>query len=253
VTGFAGLRESCRNVIRNGSTQGLRAVPGGGVARVAGGVRRGESVVVIGVARRAGSCGVHTGQWPPRDRMIEGIVGPGDGVVASRTICCREGSSCRRVYWIVGGLPGAQVTAGVAAIGRLDLQIVVVVDVALRTRGHFSCRRHLVRVRQRKTGDAMVEGRISPAGGVVAGGALRDRKTGRNVIWYATAQGLGAVPLRQVASRIATVRRRDPQGVVVIDVTLDTGGGYMSASQREPGDAVIERRHIGPRNGVMAL
>jgi len=154
---------------------------------------------------------------------------------------------------IIRGLPGRQVAAGVAAIGGLNLQIIVVVDVALCAGGDFTGRGHLVRIRKRKTGGAVIEGGARPAGGVVAGGALGHGEAGGDVIRNASAEGLRAVPLRQVAARIAAVVRLNLDRVVVIDVALNAGCGHMRAGQRKTGHAVVERAHVRPGDGVVAL
>ena len=63
---------------------------------------------------------------------------------------------------VVGFLPIGEVAAGIAAIGGSDLQIVVAVDMALRTlhRG--------MRVGQRESRGAVIKGRVVPGGGVMA-------------------------------------------------------------------------------------
>ena len=100
---------------------------------------------------------------------------------------------------IVGLLPGGEVAAGIPAIRGCNLQSVVIVDVALRAGGYFSRRGHLVRVRQRETGGAVIKRRIRPICGVVAGGALRNREACGDMVWYGSAERLRAVPLRKVA------------------------------------------------------
>lgn len=73
-----GRGEACRNVIRNASANGHRALPGRLVAAIAIGIRRREVVVVPDVAVRASnylSCRgqlVRTRQRPARRRVIEG-------------------------------------------------------------------------------------------------------------------------------------------------------------------------------------
>jgi len=154
---------------------------------------------------------------------------------------------------IVRGLPGIQVAAGVAAVRRLDLQIVVVIDVALGALRDFASRRHLVRIRQRETGGAVIESGVRPACGVVARGALGDRESGGDVIGNAAAERLCAVPLRQVAAGVAAIVLLNLQSVIVVDVALDAGRGHVSASQRKSGHRVVEGGHVGPRDGVVTL
>ena len=81
----AGERESRGNVIGHGATEGLRALPGGLMAAVAGGVCGGERVVAIDVAgraRRFGGIGVSAGERPASGAVIELAVGPEQRVVA---------------------------------------------------------------------------------------------------------------------------------------------------------------------------
>lgn len=71
----------------------------------------------------AGSrCGRHVraGESKTRSAVIEGRSRPRDGVVASRTIGRGKGRASSGVCRIIGLLPGRQVAAGVAAIGRLN-------------------------------------------------------------------------------------------------------------------------------------
>jgi len=103
------------------------------------------------------------------------------------------------VRGIVCLLPGSKVAARIAAVRGSDLQIVVVADVALRAGGYFARGCHLVRVRQREAGRAVIERRICPICGVVAGGALRNWEACCNMIRYRSAERLRAVPLRKVA------------------------------------------------------
>jgi len=48
---------------------------------------------------------------------------------------------------VIGLLPGRQVASGIPAVGRLDRQIVIVVDVTVRAGTHLARRGHLVRMR----------------------------------------------------------------------------------------------------------
>lgn len=140
--------EAGGDVIRDVATQSLCAVPlremAGGVAAVGG--LNSEIVVVIDVAVRTGRGGMSACQGEAGDRVIEGVVGPGDGVVAGGTIHSREGSSGGGMRGIVGGLPGGKVTAGIAAISGLNIQSVIVVDVALSAGGDFTSGSELVGV-----------------------------------------------------------------------------------------------------------
>ena len=201
---------------------------------------------------RCGGVGAH--ERETRDAVIEArLVRPGDGIVATRAVGNGERGAGGGVHRVVGGLPIFQVATGVSAIGRLDLQVVVVIDVALRTLRNLPGGSHLVGVGEREARRAVIESGVGPAGGVVASGALRDREAGGDVVRDAPAHRLRAVPLRQVATGIAAVGRRNLQGVIVVDVALDAGRGQVRAGQREPGDAVIKAGHVGPGNGVVTL
>ena len=99
----------------------------------------------------------------------------------------------------------------------------------------------------------MIKSSVRPACGVVARRALRHREASRDVVRDTATEGLRAVPLRQVAAGVAAVRWRDLQGVIVVYVALNAGSSHVGAGQGETGDAVVERRHVGPRDGVVAL
>ena len=203
-----GIREIRGDVVRYVATQCLCAIPRRLVAAHA--VRRSEIVVVVGVALRAGRRGMRANQREARHAVIEaGLVGPGDGVMATGTICDGKRWARSGVNWIIGLLPGSQVATGVAAIRRLSGQVVIVVDVALRAGRDLAGGGHLVRVGQREAGGAVIESCAAPTGGVVAGGALRHGEAGSNVIRYAATQSLRAVPVLQVATGVAAIRRRD--------------------------------------------
>lgn len=146
------------------------------VVQMAGGVsavRRSDLqiVVVIDMARSTGNVGV-----PVRERET------GKGVIEVRcvpTLCCVTVGAVGRgknrsrsgVNGIIGLLPCAQVTTGVAAISGRDLQVVIVIDVA-RSAGNVS-----VAVRQRKSGGAVIELRVEPGvervAGLACGGKIR--------------------------------------------------------------------------------
>ena len=139
-------REAGGDVIGDVSPESLRAGPGRLVAAVAIRICGSEIVIVVHVALSAGRGGMSACQGEAGDRVIEGVVGPGDGVVAGGTIHSREGSSGGGMRGIVGGLPGGKVTAGIAAISGLNIQSVIVVDVALSAGGDFTSGSELVGV-----------------------------------------------------------------------------------------------------------
>ena len=70
------------------------------------------------------------------------------------------------------------------------------------------------------------------------------------------AKRLGAVPILQVARRIAAVIRLDGQRVIAVDVAGHARGGRggdVHAGQGEAGDGVIEGGHVGPSDVVVAI
>jgi len=75
-----------------------------------------------------------------------------DRVMAIRAIRRRERGTGRRVHRIVRSLPtaaviGVQMALRVAAVGRLNRQIVIAIDVAVRASADLARWRHLVRIR----------------------------------------------------------------------------------------------------------
>ena len=123
----------------------------------------GESVIVPYVAIRAGHhfSGRHklvgARQRPPGGAVIKYRGSPGDRVVAGRAIRCRKRRSGSWVRRIIRSLPGRQVTLGISAVRRCNRKAVVVVDMTRRASHDFTCRRELVRIRQRKARHGMVE------------------------------------------------------------------------------------------------
>jgi len=254
MAGVARLRESGGDVVRDVAAQGLRVGPIRGVAGIASGA--GQVVIVTGVALRAtrnlasGRQLVAAGKRPASDRVVKGIVSPRDCVVAGGAIRCREGSTGRRVRRIIGLLPSRQVATGIAAIRRLNAEVVVAADVALAAGRNLSSRRHLVGVGQREARGTVIKLTIGPGGDRVAGRARRrgGREIGRDVIGYVAAESLRAVPGGLVAAH--AIGRG--QIVVVVNVALCARRGGMGASQRKSGDAVIEAGLVGPGDGVVA-
>jgi len=146
--GVAGEWESSGNVIGDGATEGLRALPSGLMAAVAGGVCRGKRVVAIDVAGgagRFGGIGVSAGQRPASGAVIEFPVGPEQRVMASGALRGREAGGD-----VIGDLATKGLRAGpiglvaAVAIGVGGGQVVIVADVTLRAGGDLSGRRHLM-------------------------------------------------------------------------------------------------------------
>ena len=141
-------------------------------------IRRRKRVVIVDVAVRAGHhlarrCQLmRTYQRPSRGAVVKRCRRPRNRVVARRAI--RRGKWCPRacVGRVIRRLPGRKMAARIAAVRRLNGQRVVIVNVALRTCRHFSCRRHLVRIRQREARCAVIKLPIQPTDHVVACRAL---------------------------------------------------------------------------------
>ena len=105
VAGIASLWEAGGDVIRNVPTEGGGAVPLCGVAGIASRVGGSEIVVVVGVAARTGSRRMRAGERPAGDCVVEGVIGPGDCIVAGGAIRCRKSGTCSSVRRVVGLLP----------------------------------------------------------------------------------------------------------------------------------------------------
>lgn len=131
------------------------AVPSRLMAPIAIGVRRRQVVVVSYVAIRAGIHFaywhqlVRANKWPTRRGMVEYCRQERYCVVTVRAVRRRERCSCRGMHRVGGSLPAPsvvriQVALRVPAVGRLDLQIVVIVDVAVGARSNLARRRQLV-------------------------------------------------------------------------------------------------------------
>jgi hypothetical protein len=230
-------RESRRDVIGNVAAKGLRAGPGGLMATIAIGVGGGEVVIVAGVTigasgNSSGGCELmRTGEGPACAAVIEGGVVPRDGVVARGTIWGGKGRSSGGMRRISGLLPCCQVAAGVAAIRRCGLQVVVSIDVA-RGAGNIG-----VTIGQQKSGCAVVEGGGCPSDRVVAIRAIRGRK---RCACLGMRRTVGLLPGCKVASGIAAIGRRNLQSVVVLDVAGGTSDGGVRISERESSGIVIE-------------
>ena len=118
-------------------------------------------------------------------------------------------------------------TAGIAAIGGSNLQIVVVVDMAGRARNIG------VAVGQEKTGGAVIEDGGGPTDGVVAGGAVGSGESGAS---RGVRRIVGLLPLSEVAILAGA------GGEVVIVVYVASGAGQIGVAvgEQETSSAVIE-------------
>ena len=175
------------------------------------------------------------GEREARRTVIEGRRQERDSVV---TVCAIRHSKCRtcgRVRRVVRPLPspavvGIQMTLGVSAIGRLNRQIVVVIDVAVGAGRYLARRCHAVRVRERKTRRGVIKIRVLPGNGVVAVRTGGDRKyRGRRRVLRVA----GLLPGGKVAARMSAVGRRNLQVVVSTHVATLAGNIRVPVGQRE--------------------
>ena len=167
--------------------------------------------------------------------MVEGGRQKRHRVVTVRAVRRRERRSRRRVDRVVCPLPaspvvGIQMALRVSAIGRLDLQIVVIVDVAVGASGHLARRRQLVRIGQRETCAGVIKIRGLQGNRVVASRARRNGKHRRRggMLWIRR-----LLPGGEMATCIATIGGRNLQVVVAADVTARAGDIRVSVGQRK--------------------
>ena len=137
------------------------------VAAVAIRVCRRKIVVVIDVAQGTSGGGMGARQRPAGSAVIKGCSGPRNCIVTGRALGRRERRARRGMDRIVGALPGAQVTAGVATVRRLNVQTEIAVYVA-QSALHVG-----MRIGQRKARGAMIEFAVGPLGDGVASRASR--------------------------------------------------------------------------------
>ena len=229
VAGFARGREARCNVIHRRG----RVVVISLMARYAR--RAGQVVVVvdvtIGTLPRRGR--VRPGQREPCAVVVEGRIQPGRGAVTGI-------ASLGEVRRHVIGIRRALIVLQMARDARRAVQGVVVVDVAVRT----LARRHRVQACQRESCAVVVERRIQPGRGAVAGlaglGEVRCDviRTGR------------ALEILQVAGDA----RRAVQGVVIVDVAVRALAwrNGVQACQRKAGGGVV-KLPVGPQHRVVTL
>ena len=181
----------------------LRAIPLRQVAAGVSAIRRGnlQSVVVVYVALGARRGHVRTGQRETSHGVVKRRhIGPRDCVVTLRAIGRRKSRSRGGMHRVIRLLPGRQVAAGIPAIRGGNLQIVIVVDVALRTL------QVCVPVRQREAGRAVIEGHVGPCRRVVA---VRTIRQGEGRAGARMRRVIGLLPGGEVAARVAAIRCRN--------------------------------------------
>ena len=140
--------------------------------------------------------------------------------MARRTVGSRKRSTRRRVRRVIRLLPRRQMAPGIPAIIRLNRQIVIVVDVAVRASSHFARGRQLVRTCQREACRAVIKIRRLPRNRVVASRARRNWKYRRRRRMLGIRRLL---PGRQVAPGIPAVRRGNLQAVIPANMAVRTG------------------------------
>ena len=138
------------------------------------------------------------------------------------------------MHRIVGLLPVGQVATRITAVGGGDLQIVIVVDVALCA-GHVG-----VTIRQRESGTRVVKGGGVPTRVVVAGatGSQWESLGGTRV-----RRIVRLLPGGQVAAGVSAIIVRNASEVVIaVDVALRASERGVRTIEDESGHAVIEGR-----------
>ena len=210
-------------MIRNRSADRRGALEGGLVASVT--IARVKRVVVAhmaGRARRRRRRHMRSGQRKSRYAVIKCRRRPARRRMASRTVRRGKGGAGSRVHRSIRLLPGGQVALGVSAIGRRDIQGVVVIDVA-QIAGHIR-----MPIRQQKSCRAVVKRCRRPTNGTVAQRAIRRRKS-RPGGWMHRIRG--CLPGGQMALRIPAISRRDRQIVVVVDMAERASHIRMAVGQ----------------------
>ena len=199
------------------------------------------------MARSARHIGVAVSQREAKRQVVKFPIRPfGDGVALRA--CGRGGREAGRnvVRDVAAKRRRLVPIRKMAADAIRGIQRVVVVDVARGT----GCRsRRHVRPCQGKAGYAVVEGSRIPALGGVAVGAVGggECRAGRRVHRI-----IGLLPVRQVATGVPAIRRRDLQIIVVVHMAGEAGHIGVAVRQRKTRGSVIEIRRIPPL-GRMAI
>lgn len=178
------------------------------------------NVAVGALARRNG---VHSGKGKPGCRMVESSVGPQHRIV---TLLAGLGEARLRMVGSRCGLIILEVTAH-AGIGR---QVVIVVDVAVRTQP----RGHCMRTRQHEAGGGVIESCSQPGSRVVTLVASLGK-----VLSHVTWIGCGLIILQ-----VTRHARGAGQVVIIVDMAVGTlPRGYgMHPGKRESDQVVVETR-----------
>ena len=182
MAGRAGRRrsgETGRHMVRNISANRRRALERSRMASVA--VRGVQGIIigyVAGSARSRGRRHVRPRQSEAGNAMIEGCRRPARRRVARRAICSGKSRSRSGVDRGCSSLPGGQMALRISAIGRLNRQRIIAINVA-QVAGHIC-----VPIRQEESRGAVVENSSRPCRYRMACSAsgCRSRKSSRDVI-----------------------------------------------------------------------
>ena len=151
--------------------------------------RNRQIVIVVDVTQSAGHIRVPIGEQEPRRAVVECCCRPTHCRVAGRAIHKRKRRPGCWMDRVLGLLPGRQMASRIAAIGRGDHQIIVIVNMT-KGAGHIR-----MAIGQQETGRAVVELGVQPTVERMAGIAGCRELCG-NVI------GIGGfLKIRQVAGR----------------------------------------------------
>lgn len=206
---------------------GIRAIGGGDL----------QVVVAVGVALGAQQRGyrVFASEQEAGRGVIKNGVRPVGGVVARRALRHREAGAD-----VIGDIPSQslcavplrQMAGGISAVGGLNREVVIVVDVAFRAGG---CS---VSAGQRKSRDGMIKRTdVCPGNCVVAGRAVTHGKRGTRL---GVRRIVGLLPGGEVAASVAAIRGSNLQIVVVIDMATGARNVGVASRQGKTSAAVIE-------------
>jgi len=166
--------------------------------------------------------------------VVEDDIRPKRRVMAGRTIGGGKGRARCGVRGIVRLLPGRQMTLRIPAVRGADLQIIVIVDVAVGASRDLARGGQLVGICEREAGGRVIKIGGVPRNGCVASGACGNRK-------YRGRRGMLRIgrllPGREMALGIAAIRGRDLQAVIATNVATRAGNIGVAVGKRK-----IDRR-----------